>query len=100
MSLMEKYPGEWQAIVEQLHSEGAKRAVENGESPLAGFRFDTGPITTELATMDAVRSHHIVPLSVGMSEGIDADLALARRDERSWIPELHGGAAESAGCIR
>ena len=29
--------------------------------------------------MDAVRSHHIVPLSVGMSEGIDADLALARR---------------------
>ena len=79
MSLMEKYPGEWQAIVEQLHSEGAKRAVENGESPLAGFRFDTGPITTELATMDAVRSHHIVPLSVGMSEGIDADLALARR---------------------
>ncbi|SEM54171.1 hypothetical protein SAMN04488688_11495 [Paenibacillus sp. cl141a] len=41
MSPMEKYPGEWQAIVEHLHSEGAKRAVENGESPRAGFRFDS-----------------------------------------------------------
>lgn len=29
--------------------------------------------------MDAVRSHYVVPLSVGMSEGIDADLALARQ---------------------
>ncbi|WP_369682782.1 MULTISPECIES: DUF3502 domain-containing protein [Paenibacillus] len=29
--------------------------------------------------MEAVRSHYIVPLSVGMSEGIDADLAFARQ---------------------
>ncbi|MEC0201295.1 extracellular solute-binding protein [Paenibacillus lautus] len=79
MSLMEKYPGEWQAIVEHLHSEGAKRAKANGESPLAAFRFDTGPITAELPAMEAVRSHYFVPLSVGMSEGIDADLALARQ---------------------
>ncbi|MFB4324076.1 DUF3502 domain-containing protein [Priestia sp. BR_2] len=46
---------------------------------MAGFRFDTVPITAELAAMEAVRSHYIVPLSVGMSEGIDADLAFARQ---------------------
>ncbi|WP_106426993.1 DUF3502 domain-containing protein [Paenibacillus sp. GM2FR] len=79
MAVVSIYPGEWQAIVEHLHSEGAKRAEANGESPLAAFRFDTGAITEELAAMEAVRSHYIVPLSVGMSEDIEADLALARQ---------------------
>jgi putative aldouronate transport system substrate-binding protein len=79
MSLMEKYPGEWQSIVEHLHTEGARRAEANGQSPLAGFRFDTGKITAELTAMETVRSRYLAPLSVGMTADIDADLDRAKQ---------------------
>ncbi|NUU56461.1 extracellular solute-binding protein [Paenibacillus taichungensis] len=79
MNLQEKYPDEWQAINDKLQNEGAKKAEENGQSPLAGFGLATSNVAAELASMETVKSQYIVPLSVGITKDIDADLANVKK---------------------
>lgn len=78
-ALQVNYPGEWKAIFDNIQAEGAKRAEAGGTDPYEGFSFDTSSLATELSNLETVKTQYIQPLSVGMSNDIDGDLAKVQK---------------------
>ncbi|MNE52362.1 hypothetical protein D3C80_1470320 [compost metagenome] len=78
-ALQVNYPGEWKAIFDKIQAEGAKRAEAGGTDPYEGFSFDTSSLPTELSNLETVKTQYIQPLSVGMTNDIDGDLAKVQK---------------------
>ncbi|MNB81309.1 Bacterial extracellular solute-binding protein [compost metagenome] len=75
MNRVEKYPGGWQKIYDNLQTEGTKLGEKNGIDPYEGFVFDTKDLTAEMANIETIRTQYAVPLGVGMvKKSIDEDL--------------------------
>jgi len=82
MNLDARYPIEWQAIHDRLQQEGVRLAERGGESPHAGFVFDTSSLAGTLKQLDTMKSQVVLPLEVGMMADIDAELVAARMQLR------------------
>ncbi|MEK3836005.1 extracellular solute-binding protein [Paenibacillus sp. FSL R7-0128] len=83
MNLQVNYPGEWKAIYDNIQAEGSKAAEAGGTDPYEGFSFDTSSLATELSNLETVKTQYIQPLSVGMTNDIDADLATVQKQLKS-----------------
>ncbi|WP_337103655.1 DUF3502 domain-containing protein [Paenibacillus sp. YIM B09110] len=70
------YPGEWQAFADKLtKTEGPALAEKNGPDPYEGFVFNSSELQAENASLETVKTQYIQPLSVGVTNNIDKDLA-------------------------
>lgn len=81
MDLPIKYPASWQPVVNRLGvTEGPALVKSNGIDPYEGFAFDTTQVAQQLVSLEAKKAQFIQPLSVGVSDNIDADLTRARQE--------------------
>ncbi|ASA26441.1 sugar ABC transporter substrate-binding protein [Paenibacillus donghaensis] len=75
MNLQVNYPGEWKKINDDLQAEGIKLTETAPVDPYAGFSFDTSMLATELSNIETVKTQYILPLTCGVSNDIDKDIA-------------------------
>ncbi|MBD2848121.1 extracellular solute-binding protein [Paenibacillus sp. IB182496] len=76
----ERYPGEWQAIHDELVREaGPELAARNGASPYEGFAFNTANLTETMAQLEQVRAQYVQPLAAGVSADPETELQVVQQ---------------------
>lgn len=75
MNRVDKYPGEWQKVNDDLQAQGAKLVSQLKPDPYEGFVFNTADLAAETSSMETVRTQYAQPLAVGMvKKSQEADL--------------------------